>query len=261
MRPVPRPTWDRERIVRSRVSIAIAVVVLLLAWVGIKTLTRDHIPDFSDYENASEKKDAFFNYLAPYIAEVNAGILDQREHLLDIREDLDPGEQPGWFARRWIENALEEYEFDPVEEISDETLRQLAQRMDIIPPSLVMAQAANESAWGTSRFAQKGNNLFGMRTYEPGTGIVPKRRPAGQTWEVAAYHSIGDSIEAYIHNLNTHDPYLRLRAIRADMRKKGQPITGTALANGLRSYSELGYEYVSMIRSMIRSNDLERFDK
>lgn len=237
-----------------------AAAILVFWWV-VDWVFSDDIPDFSGYENTTEKKEAFFSYLEPYISEINEEILAERRKLLAIREDTEPGEEPGWLDSRWVHDALERYDFDPVEEITDETLRQLSQRMDVIPPSLVMAQAANESAWGTSRFARQGNNIFGMRTYEPGTGIVPKRRPAGETWEVAAYDSVGGSIAAYVHNLNTSDAYLAMRRIRADLRRKNQPITGTALVRGLRSYSELGYEYISMISGMIRSNDLEEYDK
>lgn len=239
----------------------VLVVGLLLVWSITRSLTGDRLPDFSEYERTDEKKEAFFSYLAEHVDEANAAILESRAKLLEIRADLDPGEEPGYFDAKWVHEKLEQYEFDPVEKISDETLRQLAQRMDIIPPSMVLAQAAVESAWGTSRFAREGNNLFGMRTYEPGTGMVPRRRPAGATWEVAAYDTVTGGLAAYIHNLNTHGPYLRLRASRASLRKQGKPIRGGALVDGLRSYSEQGYEYVAKIRGMIRSNNLEQYDE
>lgn len=254
-----RATWTKGRSPFFCLVLAFGVVGLL--WGSCHLLTTDRLPDFSKYEDTTEKKEAFFTYLGAHIQEVNAQILQQRARLLEIQEDTKPGEEPGWFDRRWVRRALEEYEFDPVEKIDGEVLRQLAQRMDIIPPSLVLAQAAIESAWGTSRFAREGNNLFGMRTYEPGTGIVPKRRAAGATWEVAAYDTVNEGLAAYVHTLNTHDPYLQLRRIRAGMRSREQTVTGSALAGGLRSYSELGYEYVAKVRSMIRSNDLERFDQ
>ncbi|GAB5560192.1 MAG: glucosaminidase domain-containing protein [Synoicihabitans sp.] len=240
--------------------VAIGVAAVLVIWWLGRAVTSDRLPNFSQYERVDEKKEAFFTYLAEHVDEANAVILADRERLLEIREDLDPGDEPGYFDAKWVHEKLAQYEFDPVEKITDETLRLLAQRMDIIPPSLVLAQAAVESAWGTSRFAREGNNLFGMRTYEPGTGIVPKRRPAGATWEVAAYDTVTGGLAAYIHNLNTHDPYLRLRIARASLRNKGATIRGGALVDGLRSYSEQGYEYVAKIRGMIRSNDLEKYD-
>jgi len=241
-------------------GVVIAIGVLLL-WSLSRSITSDHLPDFSSYEKVDEKKEAFFSYLAPHVDEANADILTDRERLLDIRADLEPGEEPGRSDRGWVHKKLEQYEFDSVEKITDETLRLLAQRMDIIPPSMVLAQALVESAWGTSRFAREGNNLFGMRTYEPGTGMVPKRRPAGATWEVASYDTVTGGLAAYIHNLNTHGPYLRLRASRASLRKQNKPIQGSILVEGLRSYSEQGYEYVAKIRGMIRSNNLEKYDQ
>lgn len=242
-----------------------AILLTLAVLVGIWFLGRltapDRLPDFAAYEDVTEKKAAFFDFLAPHVRAANDAILADRARLDKIRAKLEPGEEPGWRDRRWVHRQLEAYDFDPVEKITGETLRQLAQRMDIVPVSMVLAQAAVESAWGTSRFAREGNNLFGMRTYEPGTGIVPKRRPAGATWEVAAYDSVTVGIAAYVHNLNTHDPYLGLRRTRAGLRSRDQTITGPALVDGLRSYSEQGYEYVAKIRSMMRSNDLTRYDQ
>lgn len=254
----PRAAWIKGR--SSRIRLLVTAVVIVLLWGSCQFVTKERLPDFADYTDTNEKKEAFFTYLESHVKEVNAEILKTRERLLEIREDLEPGEEPGYFDRGWIHEQLEIYEFDPVEKITDETLRQLAQRMDIIPPSLVLAQAAIESTWGTSRFAREGNNLFGMRTYEPGTGIVPKRRPAGATWEVAAYDTVNEGLAAYVHTLNTNGPYLQLRRIRAGMRSRGQPVTGSALTDGLRSYSELGYEYVAKVRAMIRSNNLEQYD-
>lgn len=257
----PRPPLGRNRTRYPRLlGVALAIVVVLL-WSLCSVPTREQLPDFSKYERVDEKKEAFFTYLAEHVDEANAAILADRERLAEIRQDLEPGEEPGRRDRNWVYEKLEQYEFDPVEKIDGETLRLLAQRMDIIPPSMVLAQAAIESAWGTSRFAREGNNLFGMRTYEPGTGIVPKRRPPGQTWEVAAYDTVTEGLAAYIHNLNTHDPYLRLRISRARLRDRDQPLSGSVMAEGLRSYSELGYEYVAKVRAMIRSNNLAQYDQ
>jgi Bax protein len=242
-------------------AVGLTLLVLIGLWILGRTTAPDRLPDFAAYERVDEKKAAFFDYLAPHVEAANAVILNDRTRLEKIRAKLKPGKEPGWFDRRWVHHQLEIYKFEPVEKIGGEDLRLLAQRMDIIPVSMVLAQAAVESAWGTSRFAREGNNLFGMRTYEPGTGIVPKRRPAGATWEVAAYDSVTTGIAAYVHNLNTHDPYLRMRLKRAQLRTREQPVTGTALVDGLRSYSEQGYEYVAKIRGMIRSNDLARYDQ
>lgn len=258
----PTPIIPRAR-PQQALRIAIIGVVALLALILISRLFfgSEHIPDFGKISNSKEKKIAFFEYLAPRIAEANAPILKHRAKLLKIREQVAEDGDPGWMDTRWLKKMLVHYEFDDIpEEITLSHVDDLLSRADIIPPSLIMAQAANESAWGTSRFAKQGNNFFGMRTYTPGTGIVPKRRAAGATWEVAAYDSVSEGIGAFIHTLNTNGAYLQLRLIRREQRRKGQELSGSALAGGLLRYSEKGHEYISIVRSMIRSNNLAEYD-
>ncbi|MCF3648929.1 glucosaminidase domain-containing protein [Synoicihabitans lomoniglobus] len=261
-RPRALPTAARPR-QRSVVTIAkVAGVVVVLFFVGRWIFGPEHLPDFGSIEDTSEKKAAFFTYLLPHITAVNEEILQQRATLQAIRDDLaEDDDEPGWLNRRRLDELCVAYDLEPPETYNLAFVDRLLRRVDIIAPSLVMAQAAIESAWGTSRFARQGNNLFGMRTYEPGTGIVPKRRPAGATWEVAAYDSVRGAIDNLAHNLNTNGSYRQMRSIRRDLRRRGAPITGSALAGGLVRYSEKGHEYISMVRSMIRVNDLERFDR
>lgn len=134
------------------------------------------------------------------------------------------------------------------------------QRVDIIPPSLALAQAAKESGWGTSRFARNGNALFGQWTWDEDQGMEPKDRPEGTDHLVREFDTLLDSVEAYMLNLNRHRAYRELRSLRAGMRKRGEPIDGISLAGGLESYSELGMEYVERIRSMIDLNQLLALD-
>ncbi|NIP49271.1 MAG: flagellar biosynthesis protein FlgJ, partial [Phycisphaerae bacterium] len=136
----------------------------------------------------------------------------------------------------------------------------LLRRVDTLPPALVLAQAANESAWGTSRFARLGNNIFGEWTFKPGTGIVPEGRPEGATYEVRKFKSIYQSIRSYINNINRHNAYRNLRRIREKLRKSSKQVTGTALAKGLEKYSQRGEAYVKEIQLMIRQNNLERIN-
>jgi uncharacterized FlgJ-related protein len=136
-------------------------------------------------------------------------------------------------------------------------LAALLQRVDTLPVSLVLAQAAIESGWGTSRFAREGNNLFGQWCFDPGCGLVPAARRTGARHEVAAYASVNDSIDAYLLNINTHSAYRDLRELRARARAEGREPTGLELATGLRSYSERGELYVQDVRSIIRGNGLD----
>jgi len=144
---------------------------------------------------------------------------------------------------------------------SPSTLDELITRVDRIPSSLVLAQAAIESGWGTSRFAAEGSALFGQWTYS-GSGITPKeqRTASKGNHKIQAFETPTDSIRAYLLNLNTHQAYADLRQQRRTLREKGKPVTGVALASGLLKYSERGQAYVDELRNLIRRNGLDRAD-
>jgi Bax protein len=133
-------------------------------------------------------------------------------------------------------------------------------RVDVLPPSLVLAQAANESAWGTSRFALEGNSLFGQWCYVEGCGIVPRRRARGATHEVKSFDSVAGTVRAYFNNINTNQSYEYLRELRADMREEDQPIDSMVLAFGLEPYSQRGDRYVDEVQNIIMQNDLHERD-
>ena len=122
---------------------------------------------------------------------------------------------------------------------------------------MVLAQAAIESAWGTSRFARQANNLFGQWCFAPGCGIVPLHRPSDATYEVEKFPSVGAAVEAYYLNLNTHAAYRALRTIRRESRLQGKTLSGALMVAGLEKYSGRGIHYVEELRSMIRTNQLE----
>ena len=143
---------------------------------------------------------------------------------------------------------------------TDVQLETLLLKLDIIPPSLALAQAALESGWGTSRFAREGNNLFGMWCYEPGCGIVPRRRPAGATYEVTRYRSPRESFNAYINNLNSNIAYESLWLLREQSRLDGRSPTGLELADGLYRYSQEEWLYISKVKGVIKTNNLSIYD-
>lgn len=126
--------------------------------------------------------------------------------------------------------------------------------MDIIPKELALMQAANESAWGTSRFARIGLNFFGQWCYTKGCGMIPKRRADEAEHEVRAFKSVRAAVKSYFRNINTHEAYRELRRVRAGLRAEKVPIEATALTAGLLSYSERGEDYVSELNDMIRHN-------
>ncbi len=216
------------------------------------------LPDFSEYTVVRDRKEAFFEYLRPLVKQVNWEIRSDRDELQSYIEAL---EHKGSLSKRQWRKVFElarEYRIDeeqlkPQRELLDE----LALRIHIIPESLVLAQAANESAWGRSRFARKGNNLFGQWCFSKGCGIVPKGRPEGETYEVAVFDTPLESIRSYMMNLNTFHAYDDLRDIRQSLVEQEQPITGKALAEGLINYSTRREEYVKEIQLMIEQNELE----
>lgn len=240
----PDPDHDRDMD-----DIALAQLPPLPRW------SRANLPDFSNYRDTTEKKAAFFTFLYPRIVLANSRILIEREYLQSLsgKENLTKTELT------WLKNQAERLRVDE-EPGSPDMFRRLGSRLDIIPPSLILAQAANESAWGTSRFARKGNNLFGQWCFSKGCGIVPQGRVEGASHEVADFDSPYLSVRSYIQNLNRHPSYQTLRDIRLKARNNGDYASGSSLAAGLLGYSERGEDYVNEIRNMIRHNNLTYYD-
>lgn len=217
---------------------------------------RAPLPDFSDYSDVTERKVAFFSFLYPRIVLANSRILIEREHLqrLAEKEQLSSEEQA------WLATQAERLRVE-ADTGTRAQFAALKERLDVIPPSLILAQAANESAWGQSRFAVRGNNLFGQWCFTQGCGLVPKSRPEGASHEVATFSSPYYSVRSYIQNLNRHPAYRQVRNIRKKDRQSNKALSGARLARGLESYSERGHEYIEEIRSMIRFNNLESYDQ
>ncbi|MDX1589247.1 MAG: glucosaminidase domain-containing protein [Oleiphilaceae bacterium] len=216
---------------------------------------RQPLPDFSQYQVVSERKAAFFDYLFPRVVLANQRVLKLRQHLRELQSKESLTEQD----LEWLQSQSERLRVSG-ENGSERQMQALAVKLDVVAPSLVLAQAANESSWGTSRFATQGNNLFGQWCWTQGCGHVPNRRPEGATHEVARYDSPYGSIRSYIANLNRHEAYQSLRQLRADERSGGSSAGGVALARGLESYSERGLAYVREIQSMINFNQLTEYD-
>lgn len=217
---------------------------------------QEPLPDFQGYADVTEKKAAFFSYLYSRTLLANSRILLQRQHLLALRsKDTLSEEDVSWLAAQAERLRVDE------ENGSEEMFQRLLRRLDTIPPSLVLAQAANESAWGTSRFARQGNNLFGQWCFSRGCGLVPLSRPEGASYEVARFRTPYHSVRAYLQNLNRHPAYHELRVLREKAHQRGEHPTGSELAAGLRDYSARGQEYVRELRSMIRYNNLLWYDQ
>jgi Bax protein len=132
--------------------------------------------------------------------------------------------------------------------------------MDIIPVSIALAQAANESGWGTSRFALEGNALFGQWTWSK-NGISPKNKDPDQNHKILQFQILKASVRAYKNNLNTHNAYKEFREVRAKLRQSGTSITGLALIKYLKNYAAIGEKYTEIIKGIIEHNSLTDFDK
>ena len=216
------------------------------------------IPNFSAIKDVNEKKQRFLSFLVPKIRKANGEILKNRSRLLAIQEKLSKDYRLDKNAIQYVSNLRLEYK---VREKTDlrSTVDLLLTRVDIVPASLVLAQAANESGWGTSRFARQANNLFGLWCYTPGCGLTPKHRDKGRKHQVAKYNSVQESVAAYLHTINSHFAYTHLREIRATKRNEDLHLSGLILAEGLLRYSIRGIEYVRDIQKLIKANELQKY--
>jgi len=242
-------------LMKNRLSVILALFFIL--FIVIFSLWPS-APNFEEYPAGNERKTAFFSYFSPLIDENNKAIANTRKQLILWSNNKA---SIGWWDSRKLEDIAAQYRVKNFSIDDNAAWEKLLINVDVLPPSLVLAQAANESAWGTSRFAKLGNNYFGQWCFTHGCGLVPKQRDSGKAHEVAAFDSPKESLESYMQNLNSHPAYQTLRDIRTNLRNEKQPVTGSALAAGLTSYSERGEEYIEELRAMIKFNKLYQYDE
>lgn len=211
--------------------------------------------DLPDVPDTGQRKTVFLSLLLPLVLEANAHIAQERRRLRYAIDRRATGQNLSQELIDWLGKLAKRYKGSP------ERLDDLLLRVDTVPPSLVLAQAAAESGWGTSRFAVQGNAIFGQWTTAGGKGLVPLERPDGKTYKVRSFDRLIDSVNAYLLNLNTHRSYRGFRKTRAEMRRAGEPLDGPTLAGELHRYSEKGDEYVELLQGIIRKNRLRPFDK
>ncbi|UTF61640.1 glucosaminidase domain-containing protein [Gilvimarinus sp. DA14] len=218
------------------------------------------LPNLKAISDIPQRKQTFVALLEPLIAEKNQALLGLRREVLALHKKLNEGSALTRVEQERLERLARRYNIR-VEGLTPlETSSLLLKRVDIIPPSMVVAQAAKESGWGTSRFAREGNNLFGQWCYTKGCGIVPGRRSAGARHEVQKFPGIEDAINAYYHNINTHKTYRELRNIRARARQSHSQLSGLNLIQGLNGYSSRGEVYVQELAELIRYNQFAKLD-
>lgn len=216
-------------------------------------------PVFSEIKDTRLKKKTFFEFMYENVKIANAKVLQQRKQIITLEQQWQQQKPFSKQQQQQLAHFQEKYRIDEKLNLQEQ-FKQLLIKVDAVPPSLVLAQSANESAWGTSRFARLGNNFFGQWCYRKGCGIVPTRRNAGSTHEVASFNSVLKSVDEYLYNINVSRSYKLIRKIRAEQRQKGEIISGFKLAEGLIRYSERREAYVKEIQSMIRFNKLAHYD-
>jgi Bax protein len=219
-------------------------------------------PETQRYINGlTDQKRRFVTMLSSAIEDQNQHILAQRRQLLEIFSSLIGGGSLSDADVAVVASIAGEYDIDINQTPDEATWTELFRRVDAIPPSLPLSQSAKESGWGTSRLARENNNYFGERCFERGCGAIPPQRQAGTTHEIADFASVEESVHSYFRNINTHPAYAELRKLRMQMRRQSKPLEGALLADGLHRYSTLGVSYIRDVKSLIRSNKLDKLDQ
>ena len=216
----------------------------------VKPINIDILPsEIKSIESTKKRKELFIQIVLPLILEENKKIKIERKTLFSILNKNSNSQE----EKNWLRSKFKQYG------VVNRDLTTLKIRMDEIPVSLAIAQAAKETGWGTSRFAQQGNALFGQWTYD-GNGIKPAGADAGDTHKVMKFKILKASVRAYQRNLNTHKSYKKFRKVRAIQRDVYGSLNSLELANYLDKYAETGIEYVKILKQIIEQNKLTDFD-
>tara|TARA_B100002052_G_C15864029_1_gene591470 strand:+ start:465 stop:1973 length:1509 start_codon:yes stop_codon:yes gene_type:complete len=205
--------------------------------------------DLDDLQSVKLKKETFIKIVLPLIVAENEKILDDREKLKVLKEKKFTSD----LEKQWLRQKLLEYK------VKKGDFKELMYRMDMIPVSIALAQAAKESGWGTSRFALEGNAIFGQWTWS-GQGIAPLNRESDKSHKILKFPILRASVKAYKNNLNTHKSYAKFREKRNQLREKNKRITGLALTGTLKNYAQTGSEYTKILNQIITQNRLSDFE-
>jgi len=216
----------------------------------VKPIRLDLLPkEIIKIENTKKRKDLFIQIILPLVINENDNIKLDRINLFSI---LNKNKNTKT-EQEWLNVKFKQYG------IVNKDLSTLKIRMDEVPVSMAIAQAAKETGWGTSRFAQEGNALFGQWTWS-GEGIKPANAEDDSTHKVMRFKILQASVKAYQRNLNTHSSYKDFRSARAELRDEGKKLDSMILTEYLDKYAETGKEYVKILQQIIRQNDLTDFD-
>jgi len=204
--------------------------------------------DLNTIKSVKEKKETFLQILLPLVVAENETIKEDRKNLLKILKDNATEEN-----KKWLNKKYKAYK------VTNKNVNELIEKIDIIPTSIALAQAAKESGWGTSRFALEGNAVYGQWTWN-GDGIEPLEKTKNQNHKILKFPLLRASVKAYINNLNTHRGYKSFRVRRAELRKSNKRLEGIALIHELKNYAQNGQEYTKILEKIIKQNDLDELE-
>ena len=204
--------------------------------------------DLGSVKSVASRKNLFFKTVLPLVLIVNEWLTDTRRDVKRLHERVKAGDQLTSAEHRRLDRLFTTFR------VEQRNFDKLVRRADVVPVALALGQAAIESGWGMSRFAQQGNALYGQWTWAKRRGLVPEARAEGASHSVRAFGQLADSVAAYMRNLNTHPAYADFRRMREAMRRNGEPPKSEELAWTLHSYSQRGLAYVEDILKVIRQN-------
>jgi Bax protein len=204
--------------------------------------------DLNEIKSVTRKKETFLQILLPLVVAENESILRDRKYLLKILKKNQSEK-----SRNWINKKYKKYK------VSNKNIDELIEKIDIVPVSIALAQAAKESGWGTSRFALEGNAIFGQWTWSQ-AGIEPLEKTAGQKHKILKFPLLRASVKAYIMNLNSHNGYKSFRKKRFEIRNANKKLSGLDLIHELDNYAQTGKEYTKILEKIIKQNDLDEFE-
>ncbi len=211
--------------------------------------------DFLNIKSVNKRKKLFINTLLPIIFVENRKILEDRKRILDWWNQSGGEVVSREFWPNWLFELSEKYNY------TESSIGRLLIRVDIVPLSLALSQAAIESGWGSSRYMNEGNAIFGQYTYDSENGIKPRERANEKKFFVKKFSTLSESVRSYLKNINTHSAYEDFRQERRKLRMNGESLSGNILVNYLENYSERNQAYVDDLKLLIETNNFMKFDK
>ena len=232
------------------------IILFLSSLFAVNSFSKGMPIEYYEIKTVKESKKYFFEYIYKLIENENIKILNERTFVKNILSSniLNINMNSKEFSK-----LLEIKKRYRIKKIYD--LNEYMKKIDIVPPSMALAQAAVESGWGKSRFIKEANNIFGHWTYNPEIGMIPKQRDEGANHFIRIFKTLQDSISAYILNLNRNRAYKLFQNTRLEERKKNKNPSGLVLSNTMINYSGIGEEYLIILEDMIVKNKLTNYDK